>query len=73
VYSLAANQMIKVKLQSGKQIIINAELIESVEARPHTTITLISGNRFVVQETPEEIRRLVVEYRKEVVSAEGKQ
>ncbi len=65
--------MIKVKLHSGKQIIINAELIESVEARPHTTITLISGNRFVVQETPEEVRQKVVEYHKEVAGAEGKQ
>lgn len=60
--------MIKVTRINGDSIIINAELIESVQARPDTLIHLTTGNRIMVKESPESVIRKVIEYRKEVNS-----
>ncbi len=58
--------MITVTKLNGESIIINAELIESVESRPDTLITLTSGNRIMVTEKVSQIVEKVKEYNKEV-------
>lgn len=58
--------MIQITRLNGKQIMINADLIESVEETPDTVITLTNGKKFVVKEKAEEIKNLTVEYKKEV-------
>ena len=42
---------------------VNCDVIESVERNQDTVVTLVSGNRLTVQETPEEISNLVREFR----------
>ncbi len=61
--------MIKVNRLDGKNFILNAELIETVETTPDTLITLTNGNKFVVKESVEEIINKVIEYRKRVIEA----
>ena len=56
--------MIKVKKINGEEIVINAELIETVEARPDTTISLATGNKIIVKDTVSEIIKKVIEYRR---------
>ena len=56
--------MIKVKKINGEEIVINAELIETVEARPDTTISLATGNKIIVKDTVSEIIEKVIEYRR---------
>ncbi len=46
--------------------LLNPDQIEIVTATPDTTIRMLSGNYYIVRETPEEITRKVIEYRKEV-------
>jgi flagellar protein FlbD len=58
--------MIQLHRLNGQEMVINAELIESVEGHPDTMIVLATGNKFVVKETVSEVIRLVVEYRKKV-------
>jgi len=48
------------------ELVINAELIETVEANPDTVITLTTGNRIIVQESVDEVIRRVVEYRRAI-------
>ncbi len=43
--------MITVTRLNGKPIVVNAELIRSVEENPDTTITLINGDHIIVQES----------------------
>ena len=43
---------------------MNAELIETVEETPDTVITLVNGNKVIVEEDMDEIMRLVIEYRR---------
>lgn len=47
--------MILVHRLKGDPVFLNADLIEFVEARPDTVITLADGRKMVVSETPEEI------------------
>lgn len=53
---------------NGTEIVINAELIESLEIGQETVVSLATGNRFLVRESHEEVTRKVVEYRKKINS-----
>lgn len=55
--------MIQVSRLNDSTIIINADLIEVIEATPDTVITLIDGTRFVVREAPDELVRRIQHYR----------
>ena len=54
--------MITVTRLNGKQVVINAELIRSVESNPDTTITLINGDHMIVRESMEKVVELAIEY-----------
>lgn len=56
--------MIKVTRFDGKEITINAEMIQSVESAPDTIITLNTGQRIIVKDSPEEVRAKVIEYKR---------
>ena len=58
--------MIEVTRLKGAKIIINAELIETVEETPDTVITLTSGKKFIVSETSREITDLVINYKRKI-------
>ena len=58
--------MIKLHKLNGTEIVVNAELIESVEATPDTVLNLATGNRFLVKDTVQEVVDKVVEYKKKV-------
>jgi len=56
--------LIRVTRLNGVSYWLNPHLIEEIEGKPDTTITLISGKKIVIMETPEEIIRSIIEYRK---------
>jgi flagellar protein FlbD len=58
--------MITVTKMNGESIVLNAELIETVEARPDTLITLTTGNKIMVKEEVSEIVEKAKEYRRSV-------
>lgn len=62
--------MIEVTRLNDKKLLINAELIERVEESPDTMITLTSGSKLIVKESRQEIRDLVVSYKKEILCRE---
>ncbi|MDX6578707.1 MAG: flagellar protein FlbD [Gaiellales bacterium] len=51
-----------------RPLLVNADLIETVEATPDTVVTLTTGKKLIVQETPAEIVALVVEFRRRLQS-----
>ena len=55
--------MIEVTKLNNKRFVINSDLIESVEAMPDTTISLTTGNKFVVRESVPEVIHRVIEFR----------
>lgn len=56
--------MISVTRLDGDELVVNAELIELVEARPDTHLTLVDGRNLIVQESPDEIVARVIAYRR---------
>jgi flagellar protein FlbD len=61
--------MIKLTRLNSQQIIVNADLIESIEVRPNETIlSLTTGNKIVVKESSEEIVNKIIEYKGKVVA-----
>ena len=58
--------MIEVTRLKGKKMMINAELIETVEETPDTVITLTNGKKFVVSESSEEVTSLVIGYKRKI-------
>ncbi|HPU63355.1 MAG TPA: flagellar FlbD family protein [Mobilitalea sp.] len=58
--------MIEVTRLNGNKMTVNAELIERVEELPDTVITLTTGNKIIVKESRQEIKNLVILYKKEL-------
>jgi flagellar protein FlbD len=58
--------MIRLHRLNGHEVVVNAELMESVEGHPDTVIRLVTGNHLVVKESVSEVIQRVVEYRKTV-------
>lgn len=51
-----------------RPLLVNSDLIETVEATPDTVVTLTTGKKLIVQETPAEIVALVLEFRRRLQS-----
>jgi len=47
---------------NGKQFVVNAELIRTVEERPDTTIELVHGEKIIVKEKMMEVVAKAIEY-----------
>ncbi|WP_047151651.1 flagellar FlbD family protein [Aneurinibacillus tyrosinisolvens] len=58
--------MIYLTRLNGKKHVINALLIETLEATPDTVITLVNGKKFVVKESLPDVLSLVSIYYKEI-------
>lgn len=54
--------MIKLTRLDGELLVVNAELIESIGCGSETLISLTSGRKLMVRESPEEVVRLAVDY-----------
>jgi flagellar protein FlbD len=60
-----------IELHHGREkrpMLVNSDLIETVEATPDTVITLTTGKKLIVLETPAELVALVVEFRRRLQS-----
>ena len=47
-------------------IVVNADQIEVVESTPDTVITLLSGHKYIVTDTVDEVIDKVIEYKKRI-------
>lgn len=47
-------------------IVLNCDLIASIEATPDTVITLVTGARLIVDESPEQVVERVMVWRAEI-------
>ena len=58
--------LIEVTRLNDKKIILNAELIESIESTPDTVLTLTTGKKFIVKEGCQEVKNLVLSYKRDI-------
>ena len=55
--------MITVTRLNDSKLVINSDLIEFVEAIPDTIISLTTGKKIMVKESPDEVIELVASFR----------
>jgi len=58
--------LIKVTKLNGAELVVNADLIEMIEANPDTVISLTSGRKIVVKEDADLIIDKVIRYKREI-------
>ena len=63
--------MIAVTRLDGQKVYVNAELIESIEQTPDTIVSFSSGHKMLVRDTPEELTRRVIEYKRATLAPPG--
>ena len=63
--------MIKVTRLNDSVLIINVEMIQSLQATPDTVITFTNQDRLMVKEPVEEISQRIVEYQRSVNAMDG--
>ena len=61
--------MIEVTKLNDTKLLINAELIETVEETPDTVISFTTGRKIIVKESRQEIKNLVELYKRSVYSS----
>lgn len=61
--------MISLTRLSGSEFALNPDFIERAEAHPDTTITMVDGSGYVVQETLVELGDRIRDYRASVLAA----
>ena len=58
--------MIDVIRLDGKKIWVNPHMIEYMEISPDLTLTMLSGNKIIVRNSPQEVNNKIIEYRKKI-------
>lgn len=58
--------MIKLTKLKQDEFVLNAELIETIEATPDTVITLVNGKKYIVEEEMNEVVYRVMDYRRAI-------
>jgi flagellar protein FlbD len=59
--------VISVTRLNGTEVVVNADLIETVEATPDTVITLVDGKTYVVRDTTDEVVERIRRFRAAVI------
>ena len=60
--------MVKLTRLNDSKVVINADLIEFIEALPDTIVTLTTGQKIMVKESVEEVVDKVVEYKRSILT-----
>jgi flagellar protein FlbD len=58
--------MITVKKINQQDIIVNADLIETIEFSPHAVMSLTSGVKIIVDETADSLMQKILEYKRSI-------
>jgi flagellar protein FlbD len=63
--------MIALRRLTNQPIMVNPDLIESLEATPDTVVTLTSGNKLIVRDSMDEVRERIVEFKRRIYGPEA--
>jgi len=56
--------MIKLRLINDSNVVLNSDMIESIDATPDTLISLSTGKKMMVKESVTEVVARIVEFRR---------
>jgi flagellar protein FlbD len=58
--------MIEVTRLDGKVYWINPHQIERIEINPDVTLVMLSGQKLIIREKPEEVTERIIKYRRQI-------
>lgn len=58
--------MIELTRINGIKFSVNPDLIEIVETTPDTVVTLTTGRKLIIKESRQEVKNLVLSYKRDV-------
>ena len=58
--------MILVKKINGDEIVVNCELIQTIEFMPHALLSLTTGEKIIIDETRDDLLRKIIEYKRTI-------
>jgi flagellar protein FlbD len=58
--------MIVVKKINGEEIVVNCDLVETIEFTPHAVLSLTTGEKLILDETREELLKKIIEYKRAI-------
>jgi flagellar protein FlbD len=59
------------RIHGNGSIVVNADLIETIEATPDTVVTLVTKRRFIVEDPVEDIIARIITYRSAIAGQIG--
>ena len=62
--------MIPLRRLNNEPIMVNPDLIESLESTPDTVVTLTNGNKLLVRESMAEVREKIIDFKRQVYAGE---
>ena len=64
--------MIALRRLNNEPIMVNPDLIESLEATPDTVVTLTSGNKLIVRDSMDEVRERIIEFKRRIYGPDAR-
>jgi flagellar protein FlbD len=58
--------MIALTRLNGHPLMVNCDLIESLEETPDTVVTLTSGNKLIVRDSMAEVQRKIIGFKRKI-------
>jgi flagellar protein FlbD len=62
--------MIALRRLNNEAVMVNPDLIESLEETPDTVVTLTSGNKFLVRDSMDQVREKIIEFKRRIYAPE---
>jgi flagellar protein FlbD len=60
--------MIQLTRLNNQPLMVNSDLIKYVERAPDTVLTLVTGEKIIVRETPEQVLERIVTFRRAILA-----
>lgn len=64
--------MIAVTRLDGTPLVVNADLIETIEQTPDTVLSLANGRKLIVRNAPDDLVQRVIDYKRAIFTASGR-
>jgi flagellar protein FlbD len=67
---IGSEAMIALRRLNNEAVMINPDLIETLEETPDTVVTLTSGNKVLVRDSMDQIREKIIEFKRRIYAPE---
>lgn len=58
--------MIALTRLNGHPVMLNCDLIESLEETPDTVVTLTSGNKLIVRDSMRDVQQKIIDFKRKI-------